>query len=96
MREVNRKYIVHVSGVGLATVLVFYASTCAPLPFSEITRVARNFVDPACVVQSYEVSVPELPQNHSPVPTNNSAVFGTPASNVSTSISPSFEIPESK
>ncbi len=83
---VSRKYVVHISGVGLAVVLTIYATSCQPLLPSQTTQIARQYVNPACVVQSYNIEVPKLPQNpYSTQQLNNSAVLGTPASNVSIS-----------
>lgn len=90
---IGRKYIVHVSGVGLAVVLTIYATSCDPLPYSEITRIARLHVDPACTVQSYDVQAPELPQNFNSMPYNTP--LNAVASSATTSmVSPSFEAPE--
>jgi hypothetical protein len=91
---IGRKYIVHVSGVGIAVVLTFYAYTCNPLPFSEITRIARHYVHPACEVLSYNIQPPELPQQYSPLPTNNITAVASSATVSTVSPSPSFEIPE--
>lgn len=62
---IERKYIVHLGGVGLAVVLIIYASSCNPLPFDTITKIARQYYDPACYVQSLKIEPPELPQRPS-------------------------------
>lgn len=67
----ERKYIVHVTGVGIAVVMTIYATSCNPLPSDAITKIARHYVDPACVVQSYNVEIPELPQKPLVPPISN-------------------------
>lgn len=84
---ISRKYIIQVSGVGIAVVLIIFATSCQPLLPSQIVQIARQNINPACLVQSYNIEIPDFPQNpYSVQPLSSNTISGTPASNVSTSI----------
>lgn len=86
---IGRKYIVHVTGVGVSVILIIYATSCNPLPFSQITQIARQYVNPACEVASYNIEAPELPQNvQQPPLISYNTINGTAASGVSTTAVP--------
>lgn len=88
----ERKYIVHVTGVGIAVVLTIYATTCNPLPLDAITKIARQHVNPACEVLSYNIEVPELPQQVTPSVSISPNTISTTGTEV-TGFSPSPENP---
>jgi hypothetical protein len=92
----DRKYIVHVSGTVFIGALIFYASTCNPLLPHQIVEITKQLTgDPACLIQSYKIEAPELPQ-HSPLPPIKN-IYAITASGTTTSFSPSpsFGIDES-
>jgi len=71
MIEINRKYTLEVSVYGTIIMLVLFASSCNPLSNSELTKIIQNrFNNPACMIASAKVEVPERPQ-----PVNNSGNY---------------------
>lgn len=93
-----RKYIVHISGTIFIGALIIYSNTCDPLPFSEILLLSQSITqDPACIVQTFSLELPELQQNVNSLPLNNSAIHGTAVSNASAALtdqSVSYKFPK--
>src|SRR4051794_26559455 len=93
---IGRKYVIHCAGVGIACILIIYATSCDSLPFSSIIQLARQYVNPACEVASYQIEVPEWPQNpHQPTPLQSEKVYGTPTSNTSIGLPMTYTVSHS-
>lgn len=70
---IGSKYMVHYSLAGIAGVLILYSMTCDLLPYSEIVRLTKLNVNPACEVQSYKLEIPML-EIPNPITTYNNLI----------------------
>jgi len=57
-----RKYIVHVTVLGIGYALAVYATSCEPYLLTELTHITRRDFNPACIVDWYHDAPDEIPQ----------------------------------